>query len=361
MTDKLDDPKGAEANDARRPPPASTADAGSAGKGATPPRQRHWRQAVRQFFWLDERMADAVRQGYGPANPGWEDFRFGRALLADADRLGESEEGRASSLALLRAATGLMIRAQLARIGIDPGPTAPSDECWARLQGHPTVAPLAASITDEERALVGSALGAQGDSVLARLPRDRIALANRALTKLARGLSAPMVAEAKRTRRVWFLRGYRVAAAALIVGLGVWLATRERELDLGTNLALHRPVTVVTPHPDYGRNPGLLVDGDRTNLGIHTISAPNQNVTVDLGSVMRISHVVVYNRTDCCFDRVVPLVLAVSTDGKVFQQVSERKDLFQRWVVKLPGTTARYVRLTNLKNDYFHLAEVEVY
>jgi hypothetical protein len=335
---------------------------GPAGQGAAPPSERHWWQPVRRFFWMNERMADARSLGYGPGNPGWEDFRLGRALLADADRLGESEEGQASSLVLLRAATGSMIRAQLARVGIDPGPTAPSDECWARLAEHPTVAPLAASITDDERVLVGSALGVQGDSVLARLPKNQIAHATRAMTKLARGLGAPMVAEAKSTGRVWLMRACRVAAAALIIACGVWLLTRETEpADLGRNLALHRPVTVVTPHPDYGRDPSLLVDGDRTNLGFHTISAPNQHVTIDLGSVVRISRMVVYNRTDCCFDRVAPIRLEVSTDGKSFQQVTERQDLFDRWVVKLQGTTARYVRLTDLKNDYFHLAEVEVY
>jgi hypothetical protein len=354
MTDRFDDQQGPAAND--------STGSGSAGKGAAPPSERHWWQPVRRFFWMDERMAEATSLGYGPRNPGWEDFCFGRALLADAGRLGEYEEGLPSSLVLLRAASGLMIRAQLARVGTHPGPTAPSDECWARLAEHPTVAPLAASITADERALVGSTLGVQGDGVLARLPKNQIAHATRALTKLARGLATPMVAEAKRTRRVWYMRGLRVGAAALVLGIGVWFLTRETEpADLGPNLALHRPVTVVTPHPDYGRNPGLLVDGDRANLGFHTNLAPNQHVTIDLGSAVRISRVVVYNRTECCFDRAVPLVLEVSTDGKNFQQVSERKDVFDRWVVKLRGTTARYVRLTDRKNDYFHLAEVEVY
>jgi hypothetical protein len=320
--------------------------------------ERVWWQAVRRFFWLDERMAQARKDGYGPGSPGWDDFRFGRALLADADRLGEYEEGRASSLALLRAAAGSLIRAELARLGSDPGPTTASEACWTLLREHPGAPAVAKPLTDEERTLVGSVLG--GDGALARLPREQVASVTRALTKLGRGLAAPMVAESRRTRKIWLLRGLRLGAAALVIGLGVWPLTREAE-PTGPNLALHRPVTVVTPHPDYGRDSGALVDGDRTNLGFHTNAAPNQNVTIDLGSALLISRVVVYNRTDCCFDRAVPLVVEVSTDGQSFQRVAERSDVFDRWVAKLGGTTARYVRLTDLKNDYFHLAEVEVY
>ena len=146
-----------------------------------PPKERHWWQAVHRFFWLGERMARARKEGYGPGSPGFEDFRFGRALLADADRLGEYEEGRTSSLALLRAAAGSLIRAELGRLGADPGPTTATEECWTRLQAHAPA--VAKSLTDEERALVGSALGSEG--VLCRLPKDQVAPVTRALRMTA--------------------------------------------------------------------------------------------------------------------------------------------------------------------------------
>ena len=64
------------------------------------------------------------------------------------------------------------------------------------------------------------------------------------------------------------------------------------------------------------------MDGDLTNLGFHTIEAPNQNVTIDLGKVRRIFRVVVYNRADCCQQRAVPLKIEVSQDNKKFRQVA---------------------------------------
>jgi F5/8 type C domain. len=117
----------------------------------------------------------------------------------------------------------------------------------------------------------------------------------------------------------------------------------------------------VTPHREHGRDPSLLVDGDLTNLGFHTIEAPNQNVTIDLGRVQRISRVVVYNRADCCQERAVPLKIEVSGDDGQFRQVAERKEHFEKWKADFPPTNARYVRLTDLAAAAFHLSEVEVY
>ena len=149
-------------------------------------------------------------------------------------------------------------------------------------------------------------------------------------------------------------------------GTGVPMDPEPMALAIGKatarpNLALHRPVTVVTPHPELGRDPSLLVDGDPTNLGFHTNDGPNQNVTIDLGTVQRIFRVVVYNRADCCKERAVPLKIEVSKDNKQFRQVAERKEQFEKWKADFPPTIARYVRLTDLAAVPFHLAEVEVY
>jgi hypothetical protein len=84
-------------------------------------------------------------------------------------------------------------------------------------------------------------------------------------------------------------------------------------------------------------------------------------VTIDLQSVQRISRVVVYNRKDCCRERSLPLRLEVSVDGNTFQQLADRERDFAQWTVDLPGTDVRYLRLTHLREGFFHLAEVEVY
>jgi hypothetical protein len=240
---------------------------------------------------------------------------------------------------------------------MDPGPTATTDECWSRLAPHPSAAAVLGTITPEERSFIESGLGLEGERLWAKLPHDQRARAALALRKFGQALGADIEADAKRLRRALRVRWLRISAVALAVGIAAWLPLRS----FGHNLALHRPVTVVTTHPAFGTDPKQLVDGDRQNIGFHTIQAPNQHVTIDLGRVQPISRVVVYNRSDCCQDRAVPLRLEISTDGKSFQLAEERHGPFERWQVELPNTPARYVRLSNQRNEFFHLSEVEVY
>jgi hypothetical protein len=70
----------------------------------------------------------------------------------------------------------------------------------------------------------------------------------------------------------------------------------------------------------------------------------------------------VYNRTDCCEERLPPLILELSSDDKHYETVAQRNETFQRWDEHLPAPTkCRYVRLVHPRDDFFHLSEVEVY
>jgi hypothetical protein len=327
-----------------------------AGSAATPPRSR-LTKSLRRFFWMDERVAQARTAAFGRGRPGWDEYAFASALMADADQLGEPVDGKTSALLLYRAAAALMVRAELMRVGMDPGSTATTEECWTRLAAHPSGVALLRAIPDEERSFIDSGLGLEGERLWAKLAKDQRARAMLALRKFGHRLAADLDAGASELRRALLVRWVRILIPVLAVGVAVWLPLRS----LGSNIALHRPVAVVTSHPYFGTDPKQLVDGDRQNLGFHTIQAPNQHVTIDLGSVRRISRVVVYNRSDCCQERAVPLRLEVSKDAGSFQIVEERREPFDRWTVELPGTLARYVRLSDQRSDFFHLSEVEVY
>jgi hypothetical protein len=315
-------------------------------------------QALRKFFWMDERLAAALRAGYGRGHPGWDEYDLARSVMADAEHLGEPADGQTSALLLYRGAAALMIRAQLARLGIDVRPAAGNDECWARLAEHPAMASVVADTTDAERAILQRGLGPQGENQLAMLEKSARVRAAQGLHKLATALAQSIDAAEKGVRRVRIIRWARVTAGALVVAASVWFVADKAQSH--PNLALNRPVTVVTPEA-VPHDPEALVDGNRTNLGFHTVAAPNQHVTIDLGAIHRIRQVVVYNRSDCCQQRAVPLRLELSSDGKGFKQVSEKKEVFDRWEVAVPRMDARYVRLTDLGSTYFHLAEVEVY
>jgi hypothetical protein len=314
---------------------------------------------LRRFFWMDERMAVAVSHSFSPGQPGWYEYSLARSAQIGASQFGEEEEGGGSALLLNRAAVTLMIRAHLARAGSALMPPATGGEYWAALADLPAKGPLLESLSEEQRGLVMSALGGEGEFFLAKLPPAKRNLATHAMASLARGLSDPLDRDVGRVGAVLFLRCTKIAVFLLAVVGGLGLAIGKATSR--PNLALHQPVTVVNPHPEYGRDPSLLVDGDPTNLGFHTVEAPNQNVTIDLGKVQRISRVVVFNRYDCCQERAVPLKIEVSASGTEFHQVAERKEQFEKWKAAFSPTDARYVRLTHLAATAFHLSEVEVY
>jgi hypothetical protein len=311
---------------------------------------------------MDERVATAAKQTYRSGCPGWEEYELGSAAMLDADHLAFPAEGKTSALLLLRAAAALLVRAELSRVGIDPGPEATAEDCWARLAGHPSLASVMADATEEERSFMDAGLSSQGQRRLVELPQEQRGRAVLALLKLTRGLAAPMEEDSLRLRTVLVVRWARITACALAVGVGIWpLVAEIRSLTAAPNLALHRRVTVDNPHPTFPIDPSALVDGNRSNLGFHTAVGQNQHVTIDLGSIRRISRVVVYNRVDCCQGRAVPLRVELSADGQNFRRAAERADSFDRWQVKLPPTDVRHVRLTDLSTNAFHLSEVEVY
>ncbi len=206
-----------------------------------------WRR-MRRFFWMDERMELSVRQSYAPGQPGWEDYQFGCAAQTGASQLGESEEGGGAELLLDCAAVRLMIRAHLARAGSELGPTATGDEYWAALAKLPPAGPLLAAMSEEQRELAIFALGAEGESFLAKLPSAKRKLVACAMATLARGLRDPLDRDVTLVGVVRLVRWIRISVALVVVLGGLTLAIDKAFSR--TNFALHRPVTVVTPHPE---------------------------------------------------------------------------------------------------------------
>jgi hypothetical protein len=76
--------------------------------------------------------------------------------------------------------------------------------------------------------------------------------------------------------------------------------------------------------------------------------------------VKTVKRVEIKNRTDCCGDRAVPLVVEVSQDDKTWTQVARREAEFADWTAKFPKTKARYVRLRVARVAMLHLDEVKI-
>jgi hypothetical protein len=309
-----------------------------------------WQNPLVEFFSMRRRLAALRERGFGPSGPGIAESQLALSILRDAHQIGNSAAGHEAALILYRAATRLLMSAELHRRGarVDT----PSAELWERARELGIVA---------EPPSVQRALSAdQGEAYLAELaPAERAKMLEE-LRALAQGLADRSFDEATRLPRMLWTRRFRIGVVALFFG-GI-LAWSLFRLVVPRNLALHRPVEVSDREATYGVDPSHVVDGDELNLGFHTGNKKSAHVTIDLGNVMRVKRVVVYNRIDCCQERAVPLEVQLSTDGHEFTTVATREFRFQQWEATLPpGSRARFVRLEHKAHGAFHLAEIKVF
>jgi hypothetical protein len=198
-----------------------------------------------------------------------------------------------------------------------------------------------------------------GEATLATLEGADLQEALIDLRRVALELAYPLERSATRVQTQLALRRLqRLLPWLLAVGIG---ASVLWSLFARTNIARHSVVTTTSAEPKVRANPRALVDGDRKNLGFHTRKGRGEAVTIDLEAIQPIQTVEIFNRYDCCRNRAVPLRLEVSADGITYETVARRTDSFGSWKVPLSARPARFLRLTNESNNFFHLSEVEVY
>lgn len=101
--------------------------------------------------------------------------------------------------------------------------------------------------------------------------------------------------------------------------------------------------------------------GTKTDILFHTQEEESPWFEIDLGAATSISAATVRNRTDCCQDRAIPLVLEVSDDTTTWREVARRDAAFVTWNADFPTQTTRYVRARGLKRTILHLDGVLVH
>ncbi len=316
---------------------------------------------VSEFFTLRSRLAQANLGALQPSDSGFHACRAGLLALKDAHQLGNSRAGRETALLLYRSVIRLLAGAAVQRSLRGESSELSWSETWSRAAGL-TEWVGAPGVVDEEPPawLVEGVVSEEGELYLAKL---RAADAERALLGmrgLAQRLAEPLEDDFLRVRRLIWLRRLRLLVAGLLAFCALF-AVLDR-LASRRNLALHRPVVVSDREPTYGVNPSQLVDGDELNLGFHTTNSANTSATIDLGALQALHRIEIFNRADCCQDRVTPIAVQLSNDGLHYRAVARRTRIFQQWVLPLPsGTSARFVRLVHESHDFFHLSEVKVY
>ena len=148
-----------------------------------------------------------------------------------------------------------------------------------------------------------------------------------------------------------------------------------------TNVALKKPTTSssiyrATEARDQGASgeSSKAVDGNTSqvfsqNSMALTNAGPNQFWQVDLGGNFKISNIRIFNRTDCCSERIVgAMVQILGQDGKVIAQTainqsSPTYDIPIAQMASITGGVGRFVRIISAPkaDNYLQLAEVEVY
>lgn len=98
----------------------------------------------------------------------------------------------------------------------------------------------------------------------------------------------------------------------------------------------------------------------KTDIFFHTVEEQEPWVEIDLGKPTRFSVVDITNRTDCCPDRAVPIVIEVGNDQAAWHKVASRKETFTEWHAQFAPQTARYVRVRSTRRTVFHLEKVAV-
>jgi hypothetical protein len=103
-----------------------------------------------------------------------------------------------------------------------------------------------------------------------------------------------------------------------------------------------------------------IVDGNSTELFFHTNEESSPWVEFDLGPPALIRSFTIKNRSDCCSERAVPLVVEVSQDQSHWKEVARRNEDFRQWTSKITPQNARYVRIRALRKTWLHLENVHV-
>lgn len=144
---------------------------------------------------------------------------------------------------------------------------------------------------------------------------------------------------------------------------------------LGVNLALNRPAAQSSTYAG-GTPASRAVDGSTDGQGESKVAATQLDNQawwqVDLGSVKEISDIKLWNRTDCCGDRLKNFFVLVSSDPMPSPDLNSTRNQAGVTAIPIPGPVGqsttigvnrpgRYVRVQLAGKDYLQLAEVEIF
>jgi hypothetical protein len=184
----------------------------------------------------------------------------------------------------------------------------------------------------------------------------------RELRDFTRSLLKEVEVRQRRAEVAVAARSLRVLALAVALGaVGVLLLLLPEWLEARRDLAAGKPWQASSlSYTGNCESPAQECPGEG-NYFFHTQQEEEPWVEIDLKSTQKMSSARIVNRTDCCIDRGIPLILEVSNDQKRWREVAKVIDPFREWKPTFAPVAARWVRLRVPKNATLHLKRVRIF
>lgn len=165
-----------------------------------------------------------------------------------------------------------------------------------------------------------------------------------------------LLARYRRERRRRGMAALLAAGALLVVLVSAGKAA-TRKTDLAKNKAWRASSSWGDCTPDK-HSCGPI---SPTEIFFHTNEDASPWVEIDLGRPTDFSSLTIKNRSDCCRDRAVPLIVEVANEPDQWREVAKRNQVFETWEPKLGAQNARWVRLRVARKSWLHLEQFSVH
>ncbi len=318
---------------------------------------------VFEWFWRGAALAKAANAGPTTADrsAAWAERAKQCEALARAASTTRDLGGEASACELYRQSAYWALCA-LNRDALGAAvPQEYSASRWALLDER-SLKPSAG--TAEEREAFRLRLGAADFVLFAELPPAEQASNCADLRRLALALLERIAEERRDYERVRRQRMVRIAVLVLLA-CGIVVATSSRRAA-GADLAEGTPWRASSTYSGGGNacsSPQQTCPGAEQGFFFHTEDGDRGPwIEFEFDSrPLDISMVEIENRTDCCADRAVPMVIEVSLDHNSWRQVAERTKSFSTWHASFPSAQASWVRVRLLQKGPLHLKRIRIF
>ena len=231
---------------------------------------------------------------------------------------------------------------------------ASTEAIWATADG---VALASVPGNDDERAQIATAMR----STFIELAEGSLE-AQRATAQLVQRSALALVKD--RQQVLWQLewcklkRLVRVASLAVICAIPLAFGLNRLMIkpDLAKGKAWHLSSVGIECHPEKSD-----CGGTTTAILFHTKLEQNPWFEYDFATPLAFSSLTIRNRSDCCAERAVPLVVEVSDDDRHFHEIARRVDAFDTWRPSFSTQHARYLRLRVPREAILHLEAIQVH